>query len=163
VLFTPTPALSPRLTQSIRRLRTTVDLDRMAAAEGLVGKYTLESSEKFDEFLKEMGVGFVTRKMAVSLSPTIEIKQEGEEYSIKTSTTFKTTELKFKLGEEFEETRMDGVTVKTKINKDGDSKLVQNQFGEVPCEIVREVVGDSLKTVCTCNEVVSTRIYKRVK
>jgi len=133
------------------------------AAEGLAGKYTLESSEKFEEFLKEMGVGIVTRKMAITLSPTIEIKTEGDEYSIKTITTFKNTELKFKLDEEFDEARMDGVTVKTKITKEGDNKLVQEQFGEKPCQIVREVDGDTLKTVCTCNKVVSTRIYKRVK
>jgi len=133
----------------------------MAAEGNLVGKYTLDTSENFDEFLKTLGVGFVMRKMATASKPTVEINNEGDDYSIKTTTTFKTSEIKFKIDEEFEETRLDGVIVKTKISKDGN-KLIQQQFGDKPCEIMREVDGDCLKTICTCGDVVSTRTYKRV-
>src|SRR5699024_10012870 len=50
--------------------------------------------------------------LAKTSKPTIEITLDGDEYTIKTITTLKTTEIKFKLGEEFEENRMDGVKVK---------------------------------------------------
>jgi len=130
-------------------------------SDGLAGKYVLESSENFDEFLKALGVGFLMRNMAKVQTPTVEITEADGDYSIKTVTTFKTTELKFKLGEEFEEDRLDGAKVKTKISREGN-KLVQEQFGETPCNIVREVEGDKLSTVCTVGDVVSTRIYKRV-
>ena len=123
---------------------------------GWNGKFELESSENFDEFLKALGVGFILRNAAKMSTPTVEITNEGEAYSMKTVTTFKTSEIKFNLGQEFDETRMDGVTVKTTITKDGDTRLVQKQSGEPPCEIVRELVddGSKLKTVSclTCLE-----------
>lgn len=86
------------------------------------------------------------RKAAGVQTPVVEIKEEDGTFTIRTETTFKTQEIKFKLGEEFEESRLDGVTVKSKIEQDGN-KLVQQQFGEPACEIIREVDGDILKTV----------------
>ena len=126
---------------------------------GLEGKFKLTSSENFGEFLKEIGVSMVTRKLAEQSKPTVEIVKDGDTYSIKTY-AFKNSEIKFKLGEEFEEKRLDGVTVKTVVTLEGN-KLVQKQFGEKECTITREVDGDSLKVVCTSGSVVSTRVYKR--
>jgi len=128
----------------------------------LEGKFVLESSENFDEFLKAIGVGWMMRKAAGIQNPTVEIKHDNDsgEWSIKTVTTFKTSELKFKLDEEFDEDRLDGEKVKSKVRKDGD-KLVQEQLGATPCEIVREIDEDKLKTTCKVGDIVSTRIYKR--
>lgn len=58
------------------------------------------------------GVGLVMRKMGNAATPTVEITLEDGTYTLKTITTFKTTEIKFKLGEEFEETTADGRNVK---------------------------------------------------
>ena len=52
------------------------------------------------------------RKMANTSSPTVEITNEGDSYEFKTITTLKTSVSKFKLGEEFEEERLDGKKVK---------------------------------------------------
>ncbi|WP_139162441.1 lipocalin/fatty-acid binding family protein, partial [Acinetobacter baumannii] len=49
----------------------------------LVGSYKLVSSENFGDFLKEIGVSLMTRKLAESSTPTVEIKQEGAEFVIK--------------------------------------------------------------------------------
>jgi len=129
---------------------------------GLVGKWLMESSEKFDDFLKTIGVGFVMRNMAKVQTPTVEISNEGDDWSIKTITTFKTSEIKFKLGQEFDETRLDGVIVKSTITLDGPNKLVQKWSGDPPAEIIREVDGDKLNVTCKAADVVSTRVYKRV-
>lgn len=56
----------------------------------------------------------VLRKMASTATPTTEISQDGDSWNIKTMTTFKTTEIKFKLGEEFDEVTADGR--KCKVN-----------------------------------------------
>ncbi|WP_139162439.1 lipocalin/fatty-acid binding family protein, partial [Acinetobacter baumannii] len=74
---------------------------------------------------------------------------------------FKNSEIRFKLGEEFEEKRLDGAVVKTVVNLEG-GKLVQKQHGDKEVTITREVDGDTLKVVCESNAVVSTRVYKRV-
>lgn len=86
------------------------------------------------------------RNMAKVQTPTVEIATDGDNVTLKTITTFKTQEIKFKLGEEFEEKRLDGAMVKSKVTLDGN-KLVQHQEADTPCDIIREVDGDKLKTV----------------
>lgn len=56
------------------------------------------------------GVNVMLRKIAVAAAskPAVEIKQEGDTFYIKTSTTVRTTEINFKIGEEFEEQTVDG-------------------------------------------------------
>lgn len=126
----------------------------------LCGKYKLVSSENFDEFMKAMGVNIVLRKAGALSKPVVEIKQDGETYILKTTTTFKTSEIKFKLGEEFEETRMDGSMCKTTITLE-DGKLIQKQSGDKEVTIIREVEGDQMKTICKVDDIESIRIYNR--
>jgi cellular retinoic acid-binding protein 2 len=45
----------------------------------------------------------------------VEITKDGETYTLKTTTTIKNSEIKFELGKEFEEARMDGKTVKVSL------------------------------------------------
>lgn len=101
------------------------------------------------------------RKTAATLKPSVEVVDNGDgSWSLKTVSTFKSTDVKFKLGEEFDEQRMDGTTVKSTITLDGN-KLVQKQASEPPCEIIREFNGDEMTTVCTCQGVTCTRKYKK--
>lgn len=86
--------------------------------------------------------------------------KDGDVYTIKTSTAIKNSEIKFEIGKEFEESRMDGKTVKSVVTQEGN-KLIQTQFGDKEVKIVREFNGDELKTVASVGDVVSTRIYNR--
>lgn len=111
--------------------------------------------------LESTDVSFVIRKVAIKVSPTIEISVDGDgHFTVKTTSTFKNSEIKFKLGEEFEEKRMDGVTTKTVITQDGN-KLVQKQFAKPEVEIIREFVDDKLTTTAKCGDVVCVREYKK--
>lgn len=58
------------------------------------------------------GVGFALRQIGKSATPVLTVTQNGDEYTIVSSTTFKTAELKFKLGVEFEENTPDGRKMK---------------------------------------------------
>ncbi|KAB7500991.1 Myelin P2 protein [Armadillidium nasatum] len=133
----------------------------------IVGKYKLETSDKFDEFMKELGVGLVMRKMGNAATPTVEITEEDGTYTLKTITTFKTTEIKFKIGEEFEETTADGRVVKATVTQDG-TKWTQNQIGdkkkgEKDSILFREFTDDGFKMECKVDDVVCTRFYKRIE
>lgn len=86
------------------------------------------------------------RNLAKVQKPTIEITMNGDTMTLKTKTTFKNSEISFKLGEEFEEDRLDGAKVKSTMELDGN-KLVQKQMGDKPCEIIRQIDGDKLTTV----------------
>ncbi|XP_053201588.1 fatty acid-binding protein-like [Panonychus citri] len=125
------------------------------------GEYSFVSSENFDEFLKALGLNFLLRKTVGALKPTFIIKVDDDgTITFKSISTFKTSETKFKLNEEFEEKRMDGVTCKSTVTQEGN-KLIQKQQSEPPAEITREFNGDEMKITCTCGEVTATRIYKK--
>ena len=61
------------------------------------GEYTRTDAKNYEEFLKEMNVGFLLRKAATVSTPVMKISEEGGTWTITTSTTLKTMELKFKV------------------------------------------------------------------
>lgn len=105
-----------------------------------------------------LGVGLAWRKLGQTSKPTVEIKAEGDDWSIKTHTMLKTTELKFTLGKEFDENRMDGTTVKSLVTMDGN-KLVQKQFGDKEVTITREIKDGHLEVTCALEGVTAVRKY----
>lgn len=64
-------------------------------------------------------MGFATRKVGNMTKPTSIISVEGDQVTLKTQSTFKNTELTFKLGEEFDETTADDR--KVKVRRSGGS------------------------------------------
>ncbi|CAL4239288.1 unnamed protein product, partial [Meganyctiphanes norvegica] len=110
-------------------------------------------------------VNIVSRKLAVAQTPTVEITLDGDTYTIKQTTTVKTTEIKFKLGEEFDETTADGRLVKSTVTLDG-STLKQNQIGDkekkekdMTCD--RVFSDDDMTMTCKVDDIVCKRVYKR--
>jgi len=123
-------------------------------------KYKLATSENFDEYMKALGVGLVTRKMGNTVSPVVELKKEGDVYTLTSSSTFKTTVISFEPGKEFDEETADGRKVKTTMTIDGN-KLTQVQKGvDRTTTIVREFTADEMKAVMPVDDIICTRIYK---
>ncbi len=86
----------------------------MAAAVDFNGTWKLESSsENFEDLLAAMNINIIMRKAIVNLSPEITIVQDGDNFQITTKTAIMTREVKFKVGEEFEEKH----PLKDKMNK----------------------------------------------
>jgi len=129
----------------------------------LTGKFKLTKSENFDEYMKALGVNLMLRKMASTATPVTEITQEGDDWNIKTTTTFKTTEIKFKLGEAFDEVTADGRNCKSTITKDGDNTLVHEQeCNGQKLKILREFSDTEMKMVLEApGNVTSTRFYQK--
>lgn len=67
-----------------------------------------------------LGINFVLRKVGNSITSYEEIKQDGDNWELNITSTFKNAHLKFKLGEEFDETTLDGR--KCKVSK-GKKKM----------------------------------------
>ncbi|CAG2116474.1 unnamed protein product, partial [Medioppia subpectinata] len=107
-----------------------------------------------------LGVNFVLRNLAKTSTPVVEITKDGDTFSLKTITAIKNSEIKFELGKEFEEARMDGKNVKTVVVADGN-KLIQTQHGDKEVKIVREFNGAELKVTASVGNVVSVRIYAK--
>lgn len=88
------------------------------------------------------------RKIAVAAAskPAVEIKQEGDTFYIKTSTTVRTTEINFKVGEELEEQTVDGRPCKSPVKRESENKMFCEQKllkGEGPkTSWTRELTND---------------------
>ncbi|XP_032752702.1 fatty acid-binding protein, adipocyte isoform X2 [Rattus rattus] len=130
--------------------------------DAFVGTWKLVSSENFDDYMKEVGVGFATRKVAGMAKPNMIISVEGDLISIRSESTFKNTEISFKLGVEFDEITPDDRKVKSLITFDGGAMIqIQRWLGK-QTTIKRRIVDGRMVVECTMNNVVSTRTYERV-
>lgn len=127
----------------------------------------MKSSENFDELLKALGVNAMLRKVAnaAASKPHVEIRQNGEQFYIKTSTTVRTTEINFQVGQEFNEETVDGRKCKSLPTWETENKIYCKQTlldaGGPKTFWTRELRGDELILTIGADDVVCTRIYVR--
>ncbi|KAM4029329.1 myelin P2 protein-like [Anomaloglossus baeobatrachus] len=127
-----------------------------------VGTWKLCDSQGFDEYMQCLGVGFATRKAGAIAKPNVVISKNGDEISLKTESSLKTTEVRFKLGEEFDETTADSRNTRTIITcDDGVLTQVQKWDGK-ETTIKRELKNGQLVVTCTMGDVKCVRVYDRV-
>ncbi|XP_030046247.1 cellular retinoic acid-binding protein 1 [Microcaecilia unicolor] len=131
------------------------------------GTWKMKSSENFDELLKALGVNAMLRKVAVAAAskPHVEIKQDGNWFYIKTSTTVRTTEISFQIGQEFDEETVDGRKCKSLATWEHENKIHCKQTlleGIGPKTYwTRELSNNELILIFGADDVVCTRIYVR--
>ncbi|XP_008403862.1 cellular retinoic acid-binding protein 1 [Poecilia reticulata] len=133
------------------------------------GTWKMKSSENFDELLKALGVNAMLRKVAgaAASKPHVEIKQSGDHFYIKTSTTVRTTEINFIVGEEFNEETVDGRKCKSLATWETENKIYCKQTllsGNSPKTFwSRELKGEELILIFGADDVICTRIYVRAQ
>lgn len=131
-----------------------------AALKPVLNKtYKLHSSENFEDVMRELGVGWITRKLGSAASPVIELTYNNGEYSLTSKSTFKDTDLRFRIDQEFDEETPDGRMVKSVVVQNGNV-LTHTQKGEKVTTIVRTFTPEEVKMVVKVGDIVSTRIYK---
>ena len=134
----------------------------------LPGRYLMETSDNFDDFMKALGVGLIKRKLANSVIPIneIEIADNGI-YTIRTVTTVRTSEISFKLNEPFTEDTIDGRKTQTVATRVGNFlKLDQKgdkSRGEKDSVMTRDLVGNVITMELIVDNITCTRIYKRIE
>nr|VZI02743.1 unnamed protein product [Spirometra erinaceieuropaei] len=128
--------------------------------EKFLGSWKLSKSEGFDAITERLGFSLAHRTATKTLHPVMTIARDGDGYSLKMSTTFKTHEFSFKLGEEFDLTTMDGRHVKSIFTLEGDT-LKQVDTGEKITYIDRVVEGNTIKLTTRVDELVSVRYYTK--
>ncbi|XP_003219598.1 fatty acid-binding protein, adipocyte [Anolis carolinensis] len=130
--------------------------------EQFLGTWKLVASEKFDDYMKEIGVGFATRKIAGVAKPNVIISCNGDVITIRTESSFKNTELSFKLGEEFDETTADDRKVKSLVTLDNGVLVHLQKWDVKETTLKRKIEDGKLVLECTANGIVSTRVYEKV-
>ncbi|OTF83183.1 Group 13 mite allergen-like protein (Lipocalin) [Euroglyphus maynei] len=128
------------------------------------GKFEMQSSEHFEEFVKELGLNVDMTNVDLSKTSTMQISKDGETYHMKSETAGISHEVRFKLGEEFEDD-MNGHKFKNVVTLDGEHKMVQKKTsadGGKTVNVVREFSDAGCTVRSTYNNVTWTRVYKRV-
>ncbi|XP_050797435.1 myelin P2 protein-like [Gopherus flavomarginatus] len=126
-----------------------------------MGIWKFVSSEKFEDYMKELGVGLATRTLGSLAKPTVIISMDGDVITIKTKSTFKNTEVFFKLEEEFEETTADDRKTKSIVTlEEGSLTQVQKWDGK-ETTIKRKLADGKMIVEYTMNNITCTRVYER--
>ncbi|KAL2080549.1 hypothetical protein ACEWY4_024342 [Coilia grayii] len=125
-----------------------------------VGTWKMVTSDNFDDYMRAIGVGFATRQVGNRTKPNLIVSTDDQGMvTLKTQSTFKTTEIKFKLNEEFDETTADDRKTKTVVTLD-NGKLVQKQAWDgKESTVEREISDGKLIAKCIMGEVVAVRTY----
>ncbi|XP_026170123.1 retinol-binding protein 2b [Mastacembelus armatus] len=127
------------------------------------GKWIKETNEKFENYLKALNFDFATRKIAIALSQTKVVVEDGDKFNIKTLSTFRNYELSFTTGVEFDQYTkgLDNKNVKSLVTWEGD-KLVCTQKGEKANRGWKHWTdNDRLYLELTCEDVVCLQVFKR--
>ena len=125
------------------------------------GTYQRISEENCEGILKELNIGFMLRKAVNASTPQMEIAEENGEWTIKTSTILKTIELKFRVGEKFDDTTPDGrkvsclvtiegnkiICVQTAKNEKQASTKFTREFADNQCIVTTEILGTNVVSV----------------
>merc|ERR1712121_425743 len=130
----------------------------------MTGTFTRVSKEGYENFLKELNVGFMGRKAAMASTPVMTITEDGGNWTMVTKTSMKSIELKFRLGEEFEEDTTDGRHCKTKVTLDGNvmtTKQKATKAGEKDVTVVRTFSDDGISLTMSTDGATSVQKYKR--
>ncbi|CAL4089238.1 unnamed protein product [Meganyctiphanes norvegica] len=128
------------------------------------GMYTHLRDEHFDEFLKAIGTGFLVRKIATNSFPSVEIKVNGDSWSIETKTLPKTWSWTFKIGQEIMLEFFPYSDVKAVFTLDGNNLLQTNPDDpDVITERVFTDDGMEQKMTHKPSNTVCRRYFKREK
>uniref|UniRef100_A0A8C5LS47 Fatty acid binding protein 2 n=1 Tax=Leptobrachium leishanense TaxID=445787 RepID=A0A8C5LS47_9ANUR len=120
------------------------------------GNWKVDRSENYDTFMETMGVNIMKRKLAAHDNLKVIIHQEGDKFSVKESSTFRSIEINFTLGVQFDYALADGTELSGAWALEGD-KLVGT--------FTRKDNGKTLKTnrVIIGDELVQTYVYEGVE
>ncbi|XP_077208154.1 myelin P2 protein-like [Paroedura picta] len=127
-----------------------------------VGSWRLVSSENFDDYMKELGVGLATRKLGSLAKPKVIIRMKGDVVTIRTESAFRNTEITFKLGQEFEETTADNRKTKTTITLDKGSLVQVQKWNGKESTIRRKLIDGKMVVECIMKGVTCRRVYERM-
>uniref|UniRef100_A0A8C9P5T0 Cytosolic fatty-acid binding proteins domain-containing protein n=1 Tax=Spermophilus dauricus TaxID=99837 RepID=A0A8C9P5T0_SPEDA len=139
-----------------------IELLEIKQSSPFLGTWKLVSSENFEDYMKELGVNAAARNAAVLVKPNVIISMDGDKVKMRTESSFKNTEISFKLGEEFDETTADDRNVKSIVTLDSGSMIHVQKWLDKETTIKRKIVDGKMVAECTMNNIVSTRTYEKV-
>ncbi|CAF1509390.1 unnamed protein product [Adineta steineri] len=132
--------------------------------QGLKGSWDYLDGENFDEYMKEIGVGWAMRLTAKGVKPRLIISEAGGKWTVRTESAIKTLSYDFTPGVEFDETTADGREVKSTIKFEGNKWVHTTIDKNGKKSVVTRYVDDKGQQMIDMESgsVKARRWYKRV-
>nr|APG58402.1 fatty acid-binding protein 2b [Lateolabrax japonicus] len=127
------------------------------------GTWKVDHSENYDKFMEQMGINVMKRKLAEHDNLKITIEQNGNNFHIKESSTFRTKDIDFTLGIHFEYTLADGTELAGTWELEGDKlngKFTRKDNSKVLLT-TRSIVGGELVQTFNYDGVDAKRVFKK--
>ncbi|XP_071391889.1 fatty acid-binding protein, intestinal-like [Centroberyx affinis] len=127
------------------------------------GTWKVDRSENYDKFMEQMGINVMKRKLAEHDNLKITIEQTGDKFHIKESSTFRTKDIDFTLGAQFDYALADGTEVSGAWELEGEmlkGKFTRKDNSKV-LTTTRALVGGELVQNYNYEGVDAKRIFKK--
>jgi cellular retinoic acid-binding protein 2 len=133
--------------------------------EAFVGEWVLKSTENLDEILKKLGMNLIHRKIANTIKPSIKIEKSGDEWTFTVKTPYKNNVTKFEIGKIFDDTCMNGKSVKSLVKFVEANKMILEQRDKndnLVLLVTREVnQNDEYVVTMKADDVICVRTHTR--
>ncbi|KAH3876888.1 fatty acid-binding protein type 2-like [Dreissena polymorpha] len=127
----------------------------------LVGTWDYVSAENLDAYMTATAVPDNLKELAKNSKPTLNITQDGDNWSLKTTVSDKVKDTTFKVGEEFSTKSLTGQDLQCTVTMEGERMVETQKAGDVTIVITREVKGDQLVSTMTVGGVTATVYFKK--
>ncbi|KAM6071590.1 fatty acid-binding protein, intestinal [Theristicus caerulescens] len=127
------------------------------------GAWKIDRNENYEKFMETMGVNVMKRKLGAHDNLKITIQQDGDKFTVKESSNFRTIDIEFTLGVNFEYSLADGTELTGSWSMEGNKlvgKFTRKDNGKL-LTAYREIVGDELVQTYVYEGVEAKRIFKR--
>nr|XP_033785145.1 fatty acid-binding protein, intestinal-like [Geotrypetes seraphini] len=127
------------------------------------GTWKVDHNDNYEKFMETMGVNAVKRKLAAHDNLKITIKQNGNQFNITESSTFRSIVINFTLGVQFEYSLADGTELEGTWNLEKDKMVgvfTRKDNGKV-LNTTREIVGGELIQSYSYEGTNAKRVFKK--
>ncbi|KAI4892180.1 hypothetical protein NFI96_031223 [Prochilodus magdalenae] len=127
------------------------------------GTWKVDRSENYEKFMEQMGINMVKRKLAAHDNLKITLEQTGEKFHVKEVSTFRTLELDFTLGVNFDYALADGTELSGSWITEGDmlkGTFTRKDNGKI-LTTTRKIIDGELVQTYNYEGVDAKRIFKK--
>ncbi|XP_010224242.1 PREDICTED: fatty acid-binding protein, intestinal [Tinamus guttatus] len=127
------------------------------------GTWKVDRNENYEKLMEAMGLNVMKRKLGAHDNLKIVIQQDGNKFTVKESSNFRSLEIEFTLGVNFDYSLADGTELNGSWNTEGNKlvgKFTRKDNGK-ELMAFREIINDELVQTYTYEGVEAKRIFKR--
>ncbi|XP_017574773.1 fatty acid-binding protein, intestinal-like [Pygocentrus nattereri] len=127
------------------------------------GTWKIDRNDNYDKFMEQMGINLMKRKLAEHDNLKLIIEQNGDKFTIKESSTFRSKDIEFTLGVQFDYSLADGTELTGAWVMEGDvlkGTFTRKDNGKI-LTTTRALVGGELVQSYNYEGVDAKRIFKK--